>query len=256
MIYELTDDVLRQFVQFDSVAEMNEVVAIHRRQLSKGERQVLDAIARFACKYVGVSFVSKAKLAVLSGYASRRSVIRVCQRLESYGIIKQYETRRAKGDRGQTVNIIVIQPANLSQADDTGNGHRLETPKETTYTIQMDTEDTTDVIKRGLKSAMPAPIYAALSPFFNGEDLYETYGILLRAKASGEGDDFVSLEDYADQYMDVFYSAIRQVKLGKVDYLQGYLYASWRNLTKEIVRREVYPNWLQAGHDIIYEYQG
>lgn len=246
MVYELNDEVLRSFVHFSSVDEMNEAVRGHKgaRRLTPGEGRVLDVIARFACKYVGVCYMSKAKLAVLAGYRSRRSVIRVCKRLEEYGIIKQYETRRAKGDRGQTVNIMVIQGF-VSRADVTGVCHGLETSIHTINRLDLDTDETVDVVKLGLKRGIPSPFYEGFSPFFTGEDMYEVFGVLLRAKAAGEGDDFVSLEDYAEDYMDVFYSVVRQYKRGVVQNFNGYLYASWKRLTVEIVRQRVYGEWME-----------
>ena len=69
---------------------------------------VLDHLHHYSAKYLGVSFKTKNNIADAL-HISRRTVIRVCQYLESFGIIKQLEMKR-KSDRRQTSNVIVIQP--------------------------------------------------------------------------------------------------------------------------------------------------
>src|SRR5690606_10237490 len=141
----------------------------------------------------------------------RRTVIRVCQRLEALGIIKQYETKRDGGDRRQSTNVIVIQADvlrisqevgatchgsdHVRQAHEVNNSvvqpldeqtetrvsnseserhsadvapdcHTEETPSKNinnnTYKETYISAD--EVIKRGLRNAIPAPIYDAMAP--------------------------------------------------------------------------------------------
>src|SRR5699024_1239850 len=72
-------------------------------------RNILDAISRYSCKYAGICYLSKQKIAEDAGYKSRRTAIRACNRMEALGIIEQHETKRVKGDRRQSVNVIVIK---------------------------------------------------------------------------------------------------------------------------------------------------
>ncbi|MEG9297043.1 helix-turn-helix domain-containing protein [Mangrovibacillus sp. Mu-81] len=65
-------------------------------------------LSRHSCKYPGVSFLTKTNIGKLVG-KSRRTIIRVCQRLEEIGVIRQYELRR-QSDGQQTSNAIVIMP--------------------------------------------------------------------------------------------------------------------------------------------------
>ncbi|PEN83941.1 cytosolic protein [Bacillus cereus] len=97
---------------FQTLEELNETVRTYKKQyanqLNKNQLSVLNHLHSHSTKYLGVSFKSKKKIAE-ELHISRRTVIRVCQHLESLGIIKQLEMKR-KSDMRQTSNIIVIQP--------------------------------------------------------------------------------------------------------------------------------------------------
>src|SRR5699024_745087 len=80
-------------------------------------------------------------------------------------------------------------------------------------------------------------IYEAMQPFFSGKEMYDSYGILLRAKAAI--DRSITLEEYGNRYVDAFYNVIRLYKAGKVrKSLRGLLYASWERLSAEISRQK------------------
>ncbi|HEQ3529133.1 TPA: helix-turn-helix domain-containing protein [Bacillus cereus] len=99
-------------VSFQNLKELNDNVRAYKDQfadqLNKNQLAVLNHLHNHSCKYFGVSFKSKKKIAE-DLEISRRTVIRACQHLESLGIIKQLEMKR-KSDMRQTSNIIVIQP--------------------------------------------------------------------------------------------------------------------------------------------------
>lgn len=99
-------------VSFQNLKELNDTVRAYKEQfadrLNKNQLAVLNHLHTHSCKYFGVSFKSKKKIAEVL-HISRRTVIRACQHLESLGIIKQLEMKR-KSDMRQTSNIIVIQP--------------------------------------------------------------------------------------------------------------------------------------------------
>lgn len=102
---------------FQTVEELNEAVRSHRRnnQLSKTELAVLDVLSQYSCVEPGVSYLCKNKIALVVG-KSKRTIIRVCNRLESLGIIRQYTRMRETGDRRQTSNKIVIQSVKCNDA--------------------------------------------------------------------------------------------------------------------------------------------
>lgn len=77
-------------------------------ELTNTEKTVLVTLSHYSCIYPGVSFLRKRKIGELVG-KSRRTIIRVCNRLETLGIIRQYSLKR-ENDLLQTVNAIVILP--------------------------------------------------------------------------------------------------------------------------------------------------
>lgn len=70
--------------------------------------------------------------------------------------------------------------------------------------------------KRGLKTSIPKAIYDGLSPFFNAQELYKKYGILLRAKSEYDSKKEIYFEDHGNEYIDEFYNVLRHYKLGKI----------------------------------------
>jgi DNA-binding Lrp family transcriptional regulator len=102
------EDTYRNLSTFDSVDQLNESARNHARQLTGTEAAVFDVLSRHSCKYPGVSFLTKTNIGKLVG-KSRRTIIRICQRLEELGMIRQYELRR-QSDGQQTSNAIVILP--------------------------------------------------------------------------------------------------------------------------------------------------
>lgn len=255
----INEETLTELQTFNSIEEMDEAIKTYKQthKLTKTDRDILDAISRYACKYKGVCYLSKQKIAEAAGYKSRRTAIRACNRLEALGIIKQYETRRIKGDKRRSTNVIVInnvivtenKQEQTAKVDNevqqvTSTSHDKETPAKAIKlnNTLLETEkgepskpSDDQVIKRGLRNAIPKPIYNALAPFFNGQALYDTYGILLRAKA--KIDRSIRLEEYGNRYIDAFYNVVRLYKAGKVRSLNGMLYVAWERLTAEISRQ-------------------
>lgn len=132
------ENTYRKLSTFQSVEKLNEAVKAHKQThaLSPTERAVLDVISRYACKYPGVCYLSKNKIGEAVGKV-RRTVIRVCQRLEALGIIKQYETKRETGDRRQSTNVIVILAFRNSEVGLT-SGSMAEKGTQNGYTFEED----------------------------------------------------------------------------------------------------------------------
>ncbi len=218
---------------FKSVAELNEAIKQHRKnnELTRTELAVLDVLAQYSCVEPGVSYLRKSKIGEAIG-RSRRTVIRVCKRLESLGIIRQYKRMRETGDKRQTSNIIVIQPID-----------KIDTCQNKPVTRDMSLQETPSINSKNntldnngaLKRAVHAPIYDAMKPYFNDGELYQVIGILYRAKATV--DKLITVEDYATEFIDAFKSVVRAYKLGKVRSLFGCLYKAWREVSIEIKRK-------------------
>lgn len=102
---------------FKDVDQLNEVVRRYkdmindmnlRQDVKRNLLKVIEHIKRYSCRFFGVSWQGKRKIAKDLNM-SDRTIIRLCQRLETFGFIKQHEMKRSS-DMQQTTNAIVIQP--------------------------------------------------------------------------------------------------------------------------------------------------
>lgn len=248
---------LSEYAMFNSVKEMDEAINLHIRsnqyELNETDRDVLMMLSRYSVKYKGAAHLKTETIANTIG-KSIRTVQRVLRKLERLNIIERKEFIRKKSG-GNGANIYIILPVNvaadMSDREDTDklNDSDVEKADDQAETISLlsdknntvpetakpnkPTED--EIIKRSLRNAIPKPIYDALSPFFSGRELYDKYGILLRAKAKINRS--IRLEEYGNSYIDAFYNVVRLYKAGRVTSLDGLLYVVWERLTAEISRQ-------------------
>lgn len=219
------------------------------KQLTRSTREVLDVLHRYASKYFGVCYLSKSKIARMLG-VHRSTVIRACNLLERLGVIVQYETMRATGDRRQSTNAIVF----VHQLEAKAAFIEDATPKcDTIYTPLnasniKDTYDTVipvieekeankeNLIKKGLVTKLPSALQYALAPFFSADDIYIMAGTIYKAKASV--DRSIAIEHYEEEYYNAILSVINSYKRGKARNLQGLLYHAIRATTRSIWLRE------------------
>lgn len=102
---------------FENIDQLNETVRHYkdmiadmnlRQDVKRNLLTVLEYIKRHSCRFFGVSWKGKRKIAADIGM-SDKTVTRLCKRLESLGIVKQHAMKRAS-DMNQTSNAIVILP--------------------------------------------------------------------------------------------------------------------------------------------------
>lgn len=258
---------------FETIEELNEAVAEHlsryKYDLNETDRDVLVMLSQYSVKYPGVSHLKVATMAEHVG-KSTRTVQRALRKLEGLNVIERRPFLR-KVSGGYGANIFVITSHVTSEVS-----HRLEIEKPTPATAEPEEDENEpinsikhsnthtrdgkgveeDVIKdadkRGLRTAIPQVIYGALAPFYDAEGIYNTYGILLRAKAAIDRN--ITIEEFGDEYVDVFLNAQRLRKLGKVrKSFEGLLYASWERLTAEISRRVNVANGSSSSMSIFKE---
>ena len=244
-IVHLDEKTIKALVNFTSLEEMNEAVREHRMlfYLSPSDKEILFVISQYACKFKGVCYLSKQKIAEAAGFKSRRTAIRACNRLEKKGIIKQYETRRVRGDKRRSVNIIVIQqPPGIkketlkSQQAVTSGSHNQDiltypitkTPKKKDLTEKQQKHAQLE----SLKKKIPAAFFDVFSLYFDAQGIYDIYGILLRAKKKAKGT--FLLEDYAKEYIQAFYNIYHRYFEGKIQNIEGYLFRTWESVTEKI----------------------
>lgn len=244
---------LSQYQSFDSVQELNHHVKQHTNRryhdMNETQRQVLQLISQYSVKFAGASHLRIQTIADAIG-KSRRTVERAIRVLIDLNVIERLNTtRRVSGGKG--ANIYRILPCEerdvASEVSHCEESAEVTAPKDNapitekesanllSYNSNIHTRDGNDAAKRGLRSAIPTQIYEALTPYFDAKGMYDTYGILLRAKASV--DRKITLEEYADDYIDEYYNVIRKYKRGEVRSLNGLLYSAWQRVTAEISRR-------------------
>ncbi|AUS14886.1 helix-turn-helix domain-containing protein [Bacillus velezensis] len=233
---------LAEHQTFNSTAALNAAVYEHIKRntydLNDTDRQALKKIARYAVKFSGVAHLKAETLAELIG-KSVKTARRALNKLATLGIVKKIATTR-KINGGKGANIIVILPVD-DQSTMTNRG-QAEKPTETTAEAPKTENEPSDSIKRSknqnnvldtatvpaeaLKGALPDEIYNAMSRYFDAEDIYKYYGILLRAKASV--DRTIRLEEHAAPFVEAWHATIMKAKSHEIRRFEDYLYAGFR----------------------------
>lgn len=265
-----TETTYKSLQPFSSVDDLNantiDIREQYADQLTPSTIAVLDVLHRWACKYPGVCYLSKSKIAEMIG-VSRRTVIRACNALEDLGIIQQHELKRHNGDKRQSSNAIVF--IKQEKEDVTPECHAVKalanTPNSksinTLDTSKSDSVDKKEVvkevekesksvdqvkvdIKRGLRDKMPAFLYDTLAPYLNLDDLYKAYGTLVRGKSSI--DRTIQFETHERLFSDAVLSVINAYKRGVVRNLFAVLYTAAQETAAQIYRKENYhvESWL------------
>ncbi|MDY0852858.1 helix-turn-helix domain-containing protein [Bacillus thuringiensis] len=102
---------------FSNVEELNKAIRVYRDVIKTSIKRtdvqskliaLLEILKRYSCKYVGVSFLCKNRIAEIMG-VSYKTVQRLMTKLVTLGMIKQIAMKRKK-DMRQTSNAIIIQP--------------------------------------------------------------------------------------------------------------------------------------------------
>lgn len=249
---------LYDYSLFNTVETMDETIAKHieinQYELNDTDRDIIMTLARYSVKYKGVAHL---KVDTIADIVSKSSITvrRSLNKLEALGIIEKIEFMRTKsGGNGANIYRFLavgdrpeMTGRDSSEKADTSSDKQADSSNETinllsdnTYILETETRPSknNDFIKRSLRRSIPAPIYDALNPFYDGQGLYNAYGILLRAKA--KIDRSITIEEYASDYIDVFKAVIRRFKAGMVERLDNYLYSAWESLSAEISRRKAY----------------
>ncbi|WP_248278371.1 hypothetical protein [Bacillus sp. DNRA2] len=142
---------------------------------------------------------------------------------------------RQTGDRRQTSNLVEIQRAVEQPAATPCHTDVAHQESPSINPKNNNTKETAPATAGALKRSIYEPLYNALKPYFNDDDMYNVYGILLRAKASVDRD--VRIEDHSDDYIDVLKAVVFAYKQGRVRSIYGCLYGAWNKVTAEISRR-------------------
>lgn len=269
---------------FNTVEQLNQAVRdykdIYEFDLGKNDIRVLDLLKMYSCKYKGVSFLSKSSIADKLEL-SRRTIIRICQKFESLGIIKQLEMKR-KSNMNQTSNAIIIQPIKNVIEDDIVGAIVENTAHDDNDDTSNDTQDNANTVtkchtktKHSLKQNLntrnahdifnthfdssfisknvPAKLVDVTSTFFDDAAyIYTIYNRLLTATKSNRDSVYTNLDDYISTFKDCVYKLKKgRVRNGYKGFI-GYLYKAFERTCESISNRYVvdyessYFSWLKS----------
>ncbi|HDR7286587.1 helix-turn-helix domain-containing protein [Bacillus paranthracis] len=135
---------------FKKVEELNKTVRAYRDTIRMSIKRtdvqsklitLLEILKRHSCKYVGVSFLCKNRIAEKME-VSYKTVQRLMNKLVDLEMIKQVSMKRKK-DMRQTSNAIIIQPIveEMSDKVDTKSPTKCPTIKTTTKTLKQNIKD-------------------------------------------------------------------------------------------------------------------
>ncbi|QIG62550.1 HTH domain-containing protein [Sporosarcina phage Lietuvens] len=263
-----TEETYRNLQPFATVEELNAntkaIRSLYADEMTPATYDVLDVLHRYACKFAGVCFLSKAKIAKELGIATR-TVLRACNKLSEMGVIVQHATKRRGGDKRQSSNAIVfvdvrsfvsVEVTDCQTECRTGSrtvNTPLNTPlkAKTLYTNDTGASaqeeisgqeknenqkaiDPTD--KANLAASLPEGWYDIAAPYaadFN--DLYAITGALFKGKHGTT----LKVEDYLTDFGDVLRKAWIAIKNGKVasEKWYAYLFAGFKRTAHDIERK-------------------
>ncbi|MEB4820053.1 helix-turn-helix domain-containing protein [Bacillus thuringiensis] len=135
---------------FSNVQELNRTVRVYRDVIKTSIKRadvqsklitLLEILKRHSCKYVGVSFLCKNRIAEIMS-VSYKTVQRLMTKLVTLRIIKQIAMKRKK-DMRQTSNAIIIQPIvnEVSHKQPTEMTKKCPTVKTNTKILKQKSKD-------------------------------------------------------------------------------------------------------------------
>ncbi|HDR3902741.1 TPA: helix-turn-helix domain-containing protein [Bacillus cereus] len=135
---------------FSNVEELNKAIRVYRDIIKTSIKRtdvqsklisLLEILKRHSCKYVGVSFLCKNRIAEIMG-VSYKTVQRLMTKLVTLRMIKQIAMKRKK-DMRQTSNAIIIQPIvnEVSHKHPAKTTKKCPTIKTTTKILKQKSKD-------------------------------------------------------------------------------------------------------------------
>lgn len=237
---------------FKEVEDLNKAVRKHRDTIknsgARAHRQrnaltVLEWLKRHSCKYPGVSFKGKRKIAADLGM-NDKTVTRICAWLEDLGVLKQYEMKR-RSDMRQTANAIVIMPFEEIMPDKkTENDDETVRPVKQLHNLKQNNINTIrkeradkqqDNIMLPIPSHIPSDFANLVTCYYRDtKTVFELWGKIRLAYLHSNVDQ--PLEELTGIAVSAFRESIASIKLrnlrkgNNLDNLRGYLYGTMRKM--------------------------
>lgn len=240
-----TESVYQSLQSFPTIREMNAAVKNYKQQfqpqLTKSTYEVLDFISTWACKYVGVCYLSQKKIAEELNI-SYKTVQRSIAVLVDLNVLKKYESKRHNGDKRRSTNILVIQNVQLNDHTECPNVDTPSNTKNINNTIDTVKADSTlndankeiekeSMITQALKNKLPKPLQF-LGSFFSHDELHRVVGTIFKAKSKVDKD--IRIEDHSNEYYEAILSVLSAYKRGKAKSLHSLLFHSIKVVTVSI----------------------
>lgn len=241
-----SEEAFENLKTFKDVDEMNLVVrqykdAIKEMDLRKDVKEnlltVIEHLKRYSCSFFGVSFMRKREIAKEIGM-SYRSVIRLCQRLESFGFIKQYAMKRSS-DMYQTVNAIVVQPIEAENSETVRQEAAEVSRQENKTSLKQD-----HLFNNTYQPAAPPSFYQRFRSLIEGtvgQDQRLTssmYGIYKAHTTALVKHGAYDKQDVENVTMTALHTAVMATKRKEVRRLTGFFNGVLDNMLNEYIRQE------------------
>ncbi|AWE06338.1 helix-turn-helix domain-containing protein [Lysinibacillus sp. 2017] len=120
-------DYLKDYQTFNTVAEMDEVVAIHleSHDLTEAERNVTLRISQSALAYPGAAHLKAKTIADHVG-VSTKTVYRAVKKLNELGILRIVASTKLNGIKGANIYQLLHVPSEMSERVPTENTHDIK----------------------------------------------------------------------------------------------------------------------------------
>ncbi|MFS0639187.1 hypothetical protein AB1K84_25265 [Mesobacillus foraminis] len=228
----------KEFSNFSSLKEFNNAVeqflAVHKKDFTKGELIAFKRLVRFAAKYFGVANAKigtlvKAINKLANGFGISRSTFeRMLRKAQRLGILTVKNTVKSKGGKGHNVyvfnSIDVLKKEKLTYCESANNpcGSKDEQSKNEGETSNLETSNLINNKRKGqrfdasfTKSFVPKEFKEAVRPFFDDastiEDFWKSVHIDTRTIK-----DIVNPETITYTAVDAFKQSVRSYKKGRV----------------------------------------
>jgi DNA-binding Lrp family transcriptional regulator len=223
-----------------------------RSDVKRNLLTVFEYLKRHSCHFFGVSWKGKRRIAA-DLKLSDKTVTRLCARLESLGIIKQYKTKRAS-NMNQTTNAIVIQPVvdeSVRQEAAEVSDHKDNISlKQNTYINKRNASDVQHTYDHSFVSSnIPQDFIDAVRfQYPTANEIYKLWGRLTLAARKSKFPDL--FENHMDEWIKTLKESLYNAKYNKVrgDFF-GYMYGAWRNAMSRVARqinRDNHYDWLSV----------
>lgn len=235
--------IARYAVKYDGVAHLKAMTIANL--IEKSEKTARRVIA----KLEGLGIVQKvattrkvnggtgANIIVILPAEERKQNVNTCGKQVANTESSENESDYSLNDSSVTYSDqSIVSSREVSEKPTESNTELRKNESEPSYFIKLFKGTYTDTLPSipadALQSALPPAIYTAMAPFFNAEDLYRYYGLLLKAKRNVNPS--MLFEEEPEPYVEAFHAVMLKYKQGIIRNLEKYMYVSFVNAAEKV----------------------